>query len=109
MWLAIGLQIVFAAVVVGVSAFFGRSAAYSAAAGAAVAFVPNFLFALYLGVSAKPSPTRFFIGELVKVIVAVLISLWVWRNYGKSIEPAAFWVAMIVVLKASGLALLRSK
>jgi hypothetical protein len=108
MWFAVALQAAFAVLAVGISAFFGVSAVYSAMAGAAVVLVPNLLFAMYLALSAQPSTTRFFVGEAVKVGMVLLLSLLVWRDYGSQIEPVAFWVALIVVLKASGLALLRS-
>jgi hypothetical protein len=47
------------------------------------------------------------VGEAVKVGLVLLLSLIVWRDYGSQIVPTAFWVALIVVLKASGFALLR--
>lgn len=108
MWFAVTLQAAFAVLTVGLSVFFGVAAACSAGAGAAAVLLPNLLFAMYLTMSARPSPVRFFVGEAVKVAMVLLISLVVWRDYGTQIEPVAFWVSLIVVLKASGLALLRS-
>lgn len=108
MGFAIVLQAVFALVVVVVAAFFGRGAMLSAAAGAAVAIVPNMIFALYLKIMGKPSVTRFFIGEAVKVAVVIIISAKIWQQYGSSVNALAYWVAFIVALKAHGLSMLRS-
>ena len=97
-----------AVAVIVLSALFGKAAMISAVAGAAVAIVPNMIFALYLKIMGKPSVVRFFIGEAAKVAVLVLISVVIWRNHGSYISAPPYWVAFIAVLKAHGLSMLRS-
>lgn len=108
MFFAIGLQVAMAAAVIVLSAFFGKAAMISAVAGAAVAIVPNMIFALYLKIMGKPSVVRFFIGEAAKVAVMIYISLLVWRTYGSDVNALAYWAALIVVIKAHNLSLLRT-
>jgi F0F1-type ATP synthase assembly protein I len=108
MYFAIALQFAFALLVVMVAAFFGSTAFYSALAGTVVVLVPNLIFALYLKMMGKPSLIRFFIGEMAKIAVVVLISVVVWRDYGSQVNALAYWAALIIVVKAHAFGLLRT-
>ena len=107
MGFAIGLQLLVALVVILVAAFFSQTAMLSAAAGAAIAIVPNAVFALYLKIMGKPSAVRFFIGEAAKIGVMIMVFLLVWRNTSFQINAAVHWAALIVVLMAHNFSLLR--
>lgn len=105
---AVLVQLVFAVVVVAVSAVFGRQALISAMVGSVIAILPNAIFAVYLASSPRAVVYRFFVGEGVKILVAIVAAVLVWRLYGSQIQPIAYWVGLIVVLKAHNFGLLRT-
>lgn len=108
MGFAVLVQFVFAIVVVVVSAFFGQKAMWSAALGSAIAILPNAIFAIYLASSPKAAVYRFFVGEGVKIFIAIAAAAVVWRQYGSQIQPFAYWAGLILVLKAHNFGLLRT-
>ena len=107
MGFAVLVQVIFAAIVVAVSAFFGQQALWSALIGSVIAILPNAIFALYL-VSSPAVVYRFFVGEGVKILVAIVAAVIVWRQFGSQIQPIAYWAGLIVVLKAHNFGLLRT-
>ncbi len=108
MGFAVLLQFIVGLIVVVVSAFFGWQATWSAAAGALIAILPNAIFAAYLAVAPKPAEYRFFVGEGIKIVVALAAASLVWWRYGLQVQPFAYWVALIIVLKAHNFGLLRT-
>lgn len=107
MGFAVLVQVIFAAIVVAVSAFFGQQALWSALIGSVIAILPNAIFALYL-VSSPAAVYRFFVGEGVKILVAIVAAVIVWRQFGSQIQPIAYWAGLILVLKAHNFGLLRT-
>lgn len=106
---AVLLQCVVALIIVAVCGFgFGQSAATSAVYASIIAIMPNALFALYLSLSPKPAEYRFFVGEGIKIVVALVAATVFWWKYGASVQPFAYWVALIMVLKAHNFGLLRA-
>lgn len=105
---AVLIQMVFAAIVIAVSAFFGQQALWSALIGSIIAILPNAIFAVYLASSPTAVVYRFFVGEGVKILVAIVAAVIVWRQYGAQIQPIAYWAGLIVVLKAHNFGLLRT-
>ena len=108
MGFAVLIQLVVALMVIVVSFAFGQQAAWSALAGAVIAILPNAIFAVYLASSPRAVVYRFFVGEGVKILVAIVAAVLVWRLYGSQIQPIAYWVGLIVVLKAHNFGLLRT-
>ena len=108
MGFAVFLQLIVGLVVVAVSAFFGFQALWSAAVGVLIAILPNALFAAYLALAPKPAEYRFFVGEGIKIVVALVAASLVWWRYGLQVQPLAYWVALIIVLKAHNFGLLRT-
>ena len=108
MGFAVLVQVIFAAIVVVVSAFFGQQALWSALVGSVIAILPNALFAAYLALAPKPAEYRFFVGEGIKIVVALVAASLVWWRYGLQVQPLAYWVALIIVLKAHNFGLLRT-
>ena len=108
MGFAVLVQVIFAAIVVAVSAFFGQQALWSALIGSVIAILPNAVFALYLAASLTAVMYRFFVGEGVKILVAIVAAVIVWRQFGSQIQPIAYWAGLIVVLKAHNFGLLRT-
>ncbi|MGL4768001.1 MAG: ATP synthase subunit I [Formosimonas sp.] len=108
MGFAIGLQAIFAALAVLVAMLFGQEAMWSAFAGSVVAIAPNVIFALYLKTMKKMSVVRFFVGEAAKVAMMIGFSLWVWQSQWIKVDVVAYWAALIVVIKAHNLSLLRT-
>ena len=108
MGFTIVLQFVFALVVTAVCALFGVTAMWSAMVGSLIAILPNAIFAIYLFASSKPAVYRFFVGEGIKVVIALVAAVIFWRQYGAQVQPFAYWVALIVVLKAHNFGLLRT-
>ena len=108
MGFAVLIQVIFAAAVVAVSAFFGQQALWSALIGSAIAILPNAVFALYLASSPTAVVYRFFVGEGVKILVAIVAAVVVWRQFGSQIQPIAYWAGLIVVLKAHNFGLLHT-
>lgn len=104
----IGMQVIGAFLVVLVALFFSRSAALSAALGAAVALLPNIIFALYLKFNGKPSVVRLMLGEAVKLALIFALSFFVWRRIDFTVQALPYWVALVVVLKAHNFGLLRA-
>ena len=49
-----------------------------------------------------------FVGEGVKILVAIVAAVIVWRQFGSQIQPIAYWAGLIVVLKAHNFGLLRT-
>ena len=108
MGFTIVLQFVFALIVIAICALFGVKAMWSAMVGSLIAILPNAIFAAYLFASRKPAVYRFFVGEGIKVVVALVVAVVFWRQYGAQVQPFAYWVALIVVLKTHNFVLLRS-
>jgi F0F1-type ATP synthase assembly protein I len=107
---AVVLQLCVAVVVVLISWLgFGSEAGKSALIASVVAIVPNALFALYLLLAPKPAEYRFFVGEGIKIVVALIAATMVWWKYGVYVQPLAYWLALIVVLKAHNFGLLRTE
>ena len=52
--------------------------------------------------------SRFFVGEGVKILVAIVAAVIVWRQFGSQIQPIAYWAGLILVLKAHNFGLLRT-
>lgn len=103
---AVFAQLIVAFIVVAVSLFFSSSAAWSAAIGSGVAFLPNAVFAVYLVFSPTVAVHRFFVGEGIKILIAIVAAIFVWREFGSQIQPLAFWAGFILVLKAHSFGLL---
>ena len=108
MGFAVLIQLVVALIVIVVSFAFGQQAAWSALAGAVIAILPNAIFAAYLALSPKPAVHRFFVGEGLKILMAIVAAVVVWRQYGSQIQPIAYWVSLVLVLKAHNFGLLRT-
>lgn len=108
MGFAVLVQFIFAIVVVAVSAWFGQKAMWSALIGSVIAIVPNAVFAIYLASSPKAAVYRFFVGEGVKILIAIVAAVVVWRQYGAQIQPIAYWAGLVLVLKAHNFGLLRT-
>ena len=108
MGFTIALQFVFALVVTAVCALFGVKAMWSAMVGSLIAILPNAIFAIYLFASSKPAVYRFFVGDGIKVVIALVAAVLFWRQYGAPAQPFAYWVALIVVLKELNFRLLRT-
>lgn len=108
MGFAVLVQFVFAIVIAAVSAFFGEKAMWSALLGGAIAILPNLVFAIYLASSQKAAVYRFFVGEGVKIFIAIAAAAVVWQQYGSQIQPIAYWAGLILVLKAHNFGLLRT-
>lgn len=102
MQLKVGLAVVL------VAALFGNVFLFSAFVASVTAVLPNVLFALYLSLFKSSSVARFFIGEAIKLSFIFCAFLFVWHEYGFYINAPTYWVALIVVLKAHGLAVLRT-
>ena len=75
MGFTIALQFVFALVVTAVCALFGVKAMWSAMVGSLIAILPNAIFAIYLFASSKPAVYRFFVGEGIKVVIALVAAV----------------------------------
>ncbi|MBS1174051.1 MAG: hypothetical protein H6R05_182 [Burkholderiaceae bacterium] len=108
MGFAIVLQLIFAIIVTAICSLFGIKAMWSALAGSLIAILPNAIFAVYLFASPKPAAYRFFVGEGIKIVIALVVAVVFWRQYGMQVQPFAYWVALIVVLKAHNFSLLRT-
>lgn len=108
MGFAVLIQVVFAVMVVAVAAFFGQQALWSALIGSVIAILPNAIFAVYLASSPTAAVYRFFVGEGVKILVAIVAAVIIWQQYGSQIQPIAYWAGLIVVLKAHNFGLLRT-
>lgn len=108
MGFAVLLQSLVLFVVLAVSALFGSGAVKSALAGGLIALLPNGLFAIYLWISARPAAYRFFVGEGIKIVVALVVSVVFWRQVGSRVLPLPYWLAFVLVLKAHNFALLRT-
>ena len=104
----IGMQAVAGLFVVLIALFFGRSAGLSAALGAVVALLPNVIFALYLKFNGRPSVVRLMLGEAVKLALIFALSFFVWRRVDFAVQALPYWIALVVVLKAHNLGLLRA-
>jgi ATP synthase protein I len=91
----------------------GVTAAWSALAGAGAYFLPNALFALRLIVGllggSMASPITFFLGEMLKLALTVLL-LWMLAHYAQQwlVWPAVLW-GLILTLKGYFLLLMFRK
>jgi ATP synthase protein I len=107
---AVGLQVLIAlAMAVVWGAFKNPNAGVSALLGGAVCFIPSALFAWRLKSSAKRGVAAFgatfFVGEIVKVGLSVLLFAVVLLGY-REVDHAALVVSFIVTLQAYLFALL---
>ena len=91
----------------------GSAAAVSALAGAGVYFLPNTLFAirLMIGLAAgrTANPITFFLGEMLKLAVTVML-LWLLSRYAQDwlVWPAVLW-GLVLTLKGYFLLLMFRK
>ena len=109
--LAQGMMAVVAVVVAWIVG--GIAAAWSALAGAGAYFLPNALFALRLIMGllsgSRASPITFFLGEMLKLALTVLL-LWMLSHYAQQwlVWPAVLW-GLILTLKGYFLLLMFRK
>ena len=106
MGFAVLLQFIAGVICVAVAAFFGWAATWSAVIAALIAILPNAIFATYLAIAPKPAVFGFFVGEGIKIAVALIAASLVWWRYGLQVQPLVYWVVLIIVLKAHNFGLL---
>ncbi|WP_432786483.1 hypothetical protein AAEX37_00626 [Oligella sp. MSHR50489EDL] len=84
--------------------FWSNWAALSIIAGGMTYLIPSALFVLHLVLrllSQKPaSATMFLVGEAIKIGVAMLLMVLVIKVFGTNLVWPAFFVGLLVVLKA---------
>jgi ATP synthase protein I len=101
---AVLLQVLATCVAAGLAAAWGGpDAGLSAALGGLACIVPNALFAVRLGITARrpggATVSGFFIGEFVKVVATVVLLMLIAHNY-RGLNWLALIVGVIVALKS---------
>ncbi|NLJ52109.1 MAG: hypothetical protein GX342_08140 [Alcaligenaceae bacterium] len=93
--------------------FAGKWSALSAVAGGMTYLIPTSMFVLHLVIrllsERDATAVTFFIGEAVKIGVAMILMLLVVKVFGSNLVWPAFFVGLLVVLKAYVLLLLFKK
>jgi ATP synthase protein I len=93
--------------------FAGKWSALSAVAGGMTYLIPTSMFVLHLVIrllsERDATAVTFFVGEAVKIGVAMILMLLVVKVFGSNLVWPAFFVGLLVVLKAYVLLLLFKK
>lgn len=93
--------------------FAGRWAAFSAFAGGMTYLIPTSMFVLHLVLKLlsrrDATAITFFVGEAMKIGVAMLLMFLVVKVFGPSLVWPAFFIGLLVVLKAYVLLLVFKK